>query len=143
MVSLLADEARELVDELIREKSEAKRTELREKEREIDETRERLRSLREHRDTLATPYVRRRLQALERALTHKPLNVVEANKALKETVSRIVINPETAELALHWHHAPEQPTDAGPFASRHMTTFDEVPGGYVYRAKRGKGSKEG
>jgi hypothetical protein len=54
-----------------------------------------------------------------------------------------VINPETAELTLHWHHAPDQPTEAGPFASRHMTTFDEVPGGYVYRAKRGKGSKEG
>jgi hypothetical protein len=40
-----------------------------------------------------------------------------------------LLNPETAELTLHWHHAPEQPTDAGPFASRHMTTFDVVTGG--------------
>jgi hypothetical protein len=53
---------------------------------------------------------------------------VEANKALKETVSRIVINPETAELLLHWHHAQEQPTDAGPFASRHYKGFDEPKG---------------
>jgi hypothetical protein len=85
---------------------------LREKERKLDEARERLRSLRAHRDTLASPYVARRLQALEQALTRKPLNVVEANKALKEAVSRIVINPET-EVTLHWHHAPDQPTDAG------------------------------
>jgi hypothetical protein len=87
--------------------------------------------------------VARRLRALERALTRKPLNVVEANKALKEAVSRIVINPESTALTLHWHHAPDQPTDAGRFASRHMTTFDVVPGGYVYRPQRGKGSKEG
>jgi hypothetical protein len=137
VVSDLADEARELVDELIRDKSNAKRAALREKERELEEERERLRSLRAHRDTLASPYVARRLQALEHALTRKPLNIVEANKALKEAVSRIVFNPETAELTLHWHHAPEQSTDAGPFASRHFNVFDEVPGGYIYRAKRG------
>jgi hypothetical protein len=124
VVSELADEARELVDELIREKSSTKRTALREKEREPEEARERLRSLRAHRDTLASPYVTRRLQALEQALTHKPLNVVEANKALKEAVSRIVIDPEASEL-LHWHHAPEQPTQGGPFYSRHYRGFEE------------------
>jgi Resolvase, N terminal domain/Recombinase/Recombinase zinc beta ribbon domain len=126
VVSELADEARELVDELIREKSDAKRTELREKERELEEAREDLRSLRTRRDTLASPYVTRRLQALEQALTRKPLSVVEVNKALKEAVNRIVINPETAELVLHWHHAPEQPTDAGPFATRHYTGFEST-----------------
>jgi Recombinase/Recombinase zinc beta ribbon domain len=137
VVSLIADEARDLTDELIREKSNAARARLREKERELEEARERLRSLKARRDTLASPYVARRLKALEQALTRKPLNVVEANKTLKEAVSHIVINPETAELVLHWHHAPEQPTEAGPFASRHMTTFEKVPGGYVYRTKRG------
>lgn len=44
-------------------------------------------------------------------------------------------NPETAELVIYWHHAPEQPVGAGPFAPRHV--FDKVPGGYVYRATRG------
>jgi DNA invertase Pin-like site-specific DNA recombinase len=125
-VDVMADEARELVDELIREKSSAKRTALREKERELEEARERLRSLRARQDTLAKPYVTKRLLALEQALTRKPLSVVEANKALKEAVSRIVINPESAELALHWHHAPEQPTDAGPFHSRHYTGFEST-----------------
>jgi DNA invertase Pin-like site-specific DNA recombinase len=140
----LDGDARFLVDELILDKNDSSvRARLREKRKELQATRERLRQLRAHRDTLASPYVARRLQTLEQALTRKPLNVVEANKALKEAVSRIVINPESAELTLHWHHAPDQPTEAGPFASRHMTTFDVVPGGYVYRAKRGKGSKEG
>jgi DNA invertase Pin-like site-specific DNA recombinase len=126
-VSELTDKARELVDELIREKTNAKRAELRAKERELEEAREKLRSLRARKDTLASPYVLGRLRALEQALTHKPLNVMEANKALKEAVSRIVINPETAELLLHWHHALEQPTDAGPFQSRHYRGFEASP----------------
>jgi hypothetical protein len=54
-----------------------------------------------------------------------------------------VLNPENAELLLHWHHAPDQPTEAGAFYSRNMTAFDVVPGGYVYKPQRGKGSKEG
>jgi DNA invertase Pin-like site-specific DNA recombinase len=124
-MSELADEARELVDELIRDKSNVKRVALRAKERELEEARERLRALRAHKDTLASPYVLRRLRALEQALTRKPLNVVEANKALKEAVGRIVLNPETAELLLHWPHAPEQPTNAGPFYSRHYKGFED------------------
>jgi hypothetical protein len=132
-VSVLGNQARVLVNELVREKSNAKRTELRAKERELDEARERLRDLRARKDTLASPYVMRRLRALEQALirplTYKPLNVVEANKALKEAVGRIVINPETATLLLHWHHAPEQPTDAGPFHTRHYRMFDGAPAG--------------
>jgi DNA invertase Pin-like site-specific DNA recombinase len=137
VVGVIADEARDLTDELIREKSNAVRTRLREKERELEAARERLHSLRAQRDTLTSPYVARKLQALEQALTHKPLNVVEANKALKEAVSHIVLNPESAELTLHWHHAPEQPTEAGTFFSRHYTMFDEVPGGYVAKRDRG------
>ena len=125
VVSVIGDEARELAYELTIEKSSAVRTLLREKERELAEAREQLRSLRARQDTLARPYVTRRLLALKQALTHKPLSVVEANKALKEAVGRIVINPETAELLLHWHHAPEQPTDAGAFYSRHYTGFDD------------------
>jgi hypothetical protein len=39
--------------------------------------------------------------------------------------SRIVINPESTALTLHWHHAPEQPTQGGPFYSRHYRGFEE------------------
>jgi hypothetical protein len=69
---------------------------------------------------LAKPYVSRRLNVIERALTQEPFRAAETNKALKEAVSRIVINPETAELTLYWHHAPEQPTEGGPVC--HATT---------------------
>jgi hypothetical protein len=46
------------------------------------------------RDTLARPYVQRRLTALGKALRRKPLNVVDTNKAINEAVSKIVLNPE-------------------------------------------------
>jgi hypothetical protein len=48
---------------------------------------------------------------LERALRRKPLNVVDANKALKEAVSKIVLDPEEGELIIHWHHASEPTRD--------------------------------
>jgi hypothetical protein len=72
-------------------------------------------------------------------LTQKPFRVVDANRALKEAVSRIVVNPEKGTLHMHWHHA-EQPTDV-PFYSKHQDHgFDEVEGGYVFkRPKRRKG----
>jgi DNA invertase Pin-like site-specific DNA recombinase len=145
-VSELADKARELADELIGERDhsvrDTLRAALRDKTRELEDARRRLRDLRDRRETLAKPSVARRLKAVEQALTQEPFSVVEANKALKEAVSHIVLNPETAELTLHWRHAPERPTEAGLFYSRHMTTFDEAPGGYVYRATRGaKGAK--
>jgi hypothetical protein len=144
VVGIIGDEAQELTDELIREKSNALRARLREKEREYEEARESLRELRARRDALAKPYVARRLQALEAALAHQPLNVIEANKVLKEAASRIVINPEAGSMLIYWHHAPEQPTEAGPFHSKHNNTFDVVPGGYVHRKpKRAKGSTGG
>jgi hypothetical protein len=87
--------------------------------------RERLRKLRERRDTLARRYVRRRLTALGKALRRKPLNVVEANKALKEAVSKIVLDPEAGDLTIHWHHS-EVSTEGGPFYSRHCRIFDDV-----------------
>jgi hypothetical protein len=125
LVSELAEEARELADELAYNKSETVRTRLREKEQEFKAAREQLRQLRVRRDTLAKPFVAHRLQIVEQALTQEPFNVVETNRALKKAVSHIVLNPENAELTLYWRHAPEQPTEAGPFASRHYTGFDE------------------
>jgi hypothetical protein len=122
-VSGIEDEARDLADELIREKSGVVRTRLREKEAQLEEARERLRSLRERRDTLARPYVQRRLMALGRALRRKPLNVVDANEALKEAVSKIVLDPEAAQLTIHWHHASE-PMRGVPFYSRHFVWLD-------------------
>jgi DNA invertase Pin-like site-specific DNA recombinase len=139
VVGVLADEARSLADALIVEKSNVVRQRLREREQELEAAREQLRQLQAHRDTLARPQVQRRLYALRTALTAKPFNVVPANSALKEAASRVVLNPESGELTIYWHHAPEQPSEAGPFYSRHNTTFTETDG-YVHRPKRRGGS---
>jgi DNA invertase Pin-like site-specific DNA recombinase len=123
-------EAQDVADELIRDKSHTLRELLRKKEREMEWTRERLRSLRAKRDTLTKPFVERRLQALGEALTREPFNVVEANKALKEAASKVVLNPEMRELTIYWHHASDQPTEAGPFRSRHYKgDFDDNQAG--------------
>jgi DNA invertase Pin-like site-specific DNA recombinase len=127
---VVEEQARQLADEIILlEKGTDIRTQFEEnlqlRLREREDTRRRLKELRARREERTKPYVQRRLQALEQALTHEPFNVVEANKVLKEAVSRIVLDPETASLAIHWHHAPEQHTEAGPFYSRHYRGFDE------------------
>jgi DNA invertase Pin-like site-specific DNA recombinase len=133
-VSVLADEAQELVALVIRDKSEAARERLRTMEAELEGAKERLRELRAQRDTLAKPNVQRRLTAVQEALTRRRLNVSEANKVLKQAVRMIVIDPERATLVIHWHHATES---SAPFMfhSRHFRVFDAVPGGYVYKRK--------
>jgi hypothetical protein len=58
-------------------------------------------------------------------LRGKPLNVAEANEALRETVSRIVVDPEAARLTIHWRHS-EEPTEDIPFYSRHIKAFEKA-----------------
>jgi hypothetical protein len=40
-------------------------------------------------------------------LRRRPLNVSDVNKALKEAVRKVVIDPEAGSLSIHWHHANE------------------------------------
>jgi hypothetical protein len=107
--------AEELADIAATEKSEVARRRLRERERELEEAREHVRLLRVRRDTLASASVLRRLDAIERALTQKSLNVSEVNKALKQAVSKIVMDAERGTLTLHWQHA-EDPSEPITFA---------------------------
>jgi hypothetical protein len=100
VVSVIADEARDIADELIREKSGVLRTRLREKEAELEAAQEHLRVLVKQREKLARPYVRQRLSVLSRALKRKPLNVTEVNKALKEVVSKIVLDPKAGRMTI-------------------------------------------
>jgi hypothetical protein len=43
---------------------------------------------------LSGPYVLKRLAAVRDALRRKPFKVSDANRALKEAVSKVVINPQ-------------------------------------------------
>jgi Recombinase/Recombinase zinc beta ribbon domain len=123
-VDHITDEAREIADELIAEKSGVLRQRLREKEAELDEAKEKLRALRIKRNTEVAPYVHKRLANLWETLRRKPFNVVEVNRALKETVSKIVLDPEAGQLAIYWHHASE-PTEGVTFFSRHSRVFED------------------
>jgi hypothetical protein len=67
------------------------------------------------RDTLASESVLRRLEAIEKTLIKKRLNVSEVNKALKRTVSKIVMDAERGTLTFHWHRADE-PSEPITFA---------------------------
>ena len=60
----------------------------------------------------------RRLEAIKQALTQKRLNVSEANRALKQAVSKIVMDTARGSLTFHWHHADE-PSDPLYFAWVH------------------------
>ncbi len=120
---VLEEQARRLADELIQNPSETVRMRLKEKEAEWRSARESIRTLRAQQEARARPYVQRRLDALRNALRGKPLDVSDVNKALKEVVSKIVFDPEAGKLAIHWHHAPERPTQDVPFFSRHTEFY--------------------
>jgi hypothetical protein len=111
------DQAERLADELAVKPSEVVRQRLADKEEELARAREELRALRVRRDTLSGPYVLKRLAAVRDALRHKPFKVSDANKALKEAVSKIVIDPEAGSLTIYWHHADE-PQAGPPFSVR-------------------------
>jgi hypothetical protein len=69
--------------------------------------------------------VKHKLAVLEETLLREPLIVADANRALKEAVSKIIIDPEACRLIIYWHHANE-PTEGGPFFSRHNRMFEDV-----------------
>jgi ABC-type transporter Mla subunit MlaD len=82
-VDTLEDIVNELLELTISNKSAAARHRLRNAERELDETRDNLRELMERRDTLMSTNVKKRLAAVEKALTREPMDTEEANKALR------------------------------------------------------------
>jgi DNA invertase Pin-like site-specific DNA recombinase len=124
-VSEIGVAARALAEELARERSEAVRRALQDKDREWERAQETLRDLKARRDTLTSTYVLRRLNTLRDSLQREPLSVVDANNALKEAVSKVVLNPEAGRLIIYWRHADE-PSEGVAFQSRHSTTFDKV-----------------
>jgi DNA invertase Pin-like site-specific DNA recombinase len=115
LVWALVEQAEELADIATTEKSEVARRRLREREQELEQTIEYVRLLRVRRDTLASANVRRRLEVIEKTLTQKPLNVSDVNKALKQAVSKIVMDTDWGTLTFHWHHA-EDPSEPITFA---------------------------
>ena len=78
-----------------------------------------LRAFTAQRDTLTTASVRDRLKAVKKALGADTLNVVATNQALKQAMSRIILDPEKARLEVYWHHSPAS-VQVINFYTRHM-----------------------
>jgi hypothetical protein len=134
LVDELADEARDLTSELVATKSPSIRQRLAAVDAQLQEARDQLREAGELRARAASPFVAKRLEAMRDTLLATPLDVALANRALREAVSKIVVNPEVGELDIHWHHGGQ--TSGIPVESRHDRPFEPVPSSYVYRRKR-------
>jgi DNA invertase Pin-like site-specific DNA recombinase len=106
MVDIYSDEASDLADLAAQEKTIVARKRLREKAKELEEAQASLRTITAQRDTLTTASVRDRLKAVKKALGSATVNVVATNQALRQAMSRIVMDPEQARLEVYWHHAP-------------------------------------
>jgi hypothetical protein len=101
------DAVKELLEYAITEKSKAARDSLKNAEAELDALRETLRKTAERRDALASTNVTTRLAAVQKALTRKPMDTVEANKALRGAIHKLVMRPQEGRLDILWHHAEE------------------------------------
>ncbi len=97
----------ELADLAAREKSPAARQTLREAEAELKGLHKTLRDLRAQRDTLTTASVRDRLKAAQDVLTGPHKSVSETNRALRQAIRRIMLDPEQGRLWVQWHHSEE------------------------------------
>jgi hypothetical protein len=109
-----------------RERTHMAARSFREKERELERRRRELRELRLKRDTVTAASVRARLQALEDTLTKEPFDVPDANRALRQAVRRITVNPRSGRLEIHWHHDEDEITEV-PFYTKHKQWDDPQP----------------
>jgi DNA invertase Pin-like site-specific DNA recombinase len=123
-VFALEDEAQDLADLAIEEKSPTARQLLREKEAKLEEARDQLRHLEAERDRLTSQTVAMKLEAVRVALKREPLDVAETNRVLRQAISKVVMHPEQGMLTIYWHHADE-PSDTIAFGGRHMKWENE------------------
>jgi hypothetical protein len=70
------------------------------------------------RESRTKPTVARKLEALRAALK-QPLNIVEANRAVRQAISRIVLSPQSGSMTIYWQHA-EEPSEEILFGGKHM-----------------------
>jgi protein-arginine kinase activator protein McsA len=111
----------DLAELAAQERSPAARRALRDMEQQLRDLQKQLRELRSQRDTLTTASVRDRLKAVQLSLSGKA-DVAEVNRALRDAIRRIVIDPEQGYLWIRWHHSEE--VQDIPCPSRHMSWED-------------------
>ncbi|MFZ5685524.1 MAG: recombinase family protein [Pseudomonadota bacterium] len=93
-----------LLDLLQQTRSQAAMDRLRNLEAELDGARAERLALIQEREAKAGPMVRRRVKALERALTEEPLDKAAVNAALRAICDRVTVNWGTGFLQFQWRH---------------------------------------
>jgi DNA invertase Pin-like site-specific DNA recombinase len=132
------DEAKDLAELAREERSAGARRAWQEAEKNHARAQEQLKKHIADRDRLTSKTVTRKLEAIRTALTRKPLDVVEANRVLREAINKVVMNPEDAVLWVFWHHAAD-PSDPISIYSRHKLW---VEGGGILQPYPTNGTEE-
>jgi hypothetical protein len=107
----------DLLEARIADRSAAAQRALREAEEMREAIADTLRTLRDSRDALASTNVTARLDAVRAALIAEPMDIAEANRALRAAVRRMTMRPQEAGLDILWQHA-EEPQEIPFFTTR-------------------------
>ena len=105
--STLSDQMGELLEVIVVDRSRAARERLKVVEAQMVEARDKAAELNKRLDTKTTASVKRKLDSRRGALGQSPLNVAEVNRALKQAIWKMVMNPAEGRLTIYWHHAEE------------------------------------
>jgi hypothetical protein len=112
-----SDLIEELLELMIEDRSLAARQRLRSLETEMEEARDNAAELRKRRDTMTSASVMRKLDGIWETLSQSPLNIAEANRALKQALRKMVMRPTEGRLEIHWNHTDE-PQEINLYTSR-------------------------
>ncbi len=121
LANVRSDEMGELLELVIKDRSRAARERLKTVEAEIEDARDKAAELNKRLDSMTSASVMRKLDVIREVLGQSPLNIAEANRALKQAMRKMVFDPARGAIEIHWHHAdePQQTgglvTNRGPF----------------------------
>jgi hypothetical protein len=107
LVRARENEAKELLELSIVDRSRAARERLRAAEVELERAVGELSERRLKRDTMTSASVMRKLDAISEALATSPLNIVDANRVLRQAIRKMVMRPAKGTLHIYWHHTGE------------------------------------
>ena len=115
--SALSDEMGDLLELRIVDRSRAARERLKVVETQVEEARNQAAELNKRLDTMTSASVMRKLDNIGATLSQAPLNIAEANRALKQAMRKMVMRPARGRLEIHWHHT-EEPQEIGLYTGR-------------------------
>jgi DNA invertase Pin-like site-specific DNA recombinase len=103
----LSDEMGELLGLVVKERSRAARERLNAVEAQLEQAREQGAELNKRLDSMTSASVMRKLDSITTALSQSPLNIAEANRALKQALRKMVMRPAQGRREILWGHAEE------------------------------------